>query len=423
MRRSVLIGAVIAVFLLPALISADSAGINFEPAAYFPGSIDNQNGWGGQNPPDIPINPLIDQEIVTNGPGAPASFGKQSWRLSNYYTAGSFGDMPFSPSLVNEAGETQALNGSGVFTFSGGVRQSHFEVQFAFASLDPNGIVENDSYFSASPDRGDGARMSYIRIEDHVSGIQVFFDDYQDRAPHGSLASPALGCGPEDNFIETMVASGLDRRKPHTVKLAIDFVDGPLNDVVKVYVDGTLRHTGTTWEDYFRWCTESGGGVPSDAAADQSRTVDSMLFRVAPGGLRPQNQGKGFLIDNLTYFSSQGRCRGGDGDGDFDDDKGHKHHGRFHHDSCEKDRGRVEEDDRDSGKHFESTSTDSATFTSNENSQTLTMIGTGLHDGLPVAFTMVAVDNGNLAPGVFTLILTDGYSVTGSLVNGRILIE
>src|SRR3989441_11500426 len=86
-------------------------------------------------------------------------------------------------------------------------------------------------------------------------------------------------------------------------------------------------------------------------------------------------------------------------------------------------RGRVEEDDSDSGKHFESTSTDSATFTSNENSQTLTMIGTGLHDGLPVAFTMVAVDNGNLAPGVFTLILTDGYSITGSLVNGSSVIE
>jgi hypothetical protein len=44
-------------------------------------------------------------------------------------------------------------------------------------------------------------------------------------------------------------------------------------------------------------------------------------------------------------------------------------------------------------------------------------------NGLPVGCTMVAVDNGNVAPGVFTLILTDGYSVTGSLVNGRIVIE
>src|SRR2546428_13608552 len=125
MKRSALSGAVLAVFVLPALISADSSSINFEPPAYSPGSIQGQNGWGGQNPPGIPINPLIDQEIVTNGLGAPASFGAQSWRISNAYTSGSFGDMPFSPSLVNEAGETMAKNGDGVVTFSGGIRQNH----------------------------------------------------------------------------------------------------------------------------------------------------------------------------------------------------------------------------------------------------------------------------------------------------------
>src|SRR6266566_4636310 len=84
MKRSALIGAVLDVFVLPALMSADSSSINFEPPAYSPGSIQGQNGWGGQNP--IPINALIDQEIVTNV-GAPASFGAQSWRISNAYTS------------------------------------------------------------------------------------------------------------------------------------------------------------------------------------------------------------------------------------------------------------------------------------------------------------------------------------------------
>jgi len=32
-------------------------------------------------------------------------------------------------------------------------------------------------------------------------------------------------------FVETMVASGLNRAKAHTVKLTMDFVDGPRNDV------------------------------------------------------------------------------------------------------------------------------------------------------------------------------------------------
>ena len=311
-RRKTLTPAVlVALIVLSAvfigLSYADSKGINFESPAYTTGSINGQNGWSGQNPPGLPINPGIDQAIVTNGSGAPASFGAQSWRLSNFYTSGSFGDMPFSPSLTDEAGETQAQNSNGVFQMSGGVRRSHFEAQFSFASADPTGATDNDSYFSTSADRGDGARMSYIRIEDRPSGMDVFFDDYADAAPFGTLATPANGCGAEDDFTEVQVASGLSRAAAHSVKVTIDFVDGPRNDVVKVYIDGTLVHTGTTWEDYFRWCTESGGGVPNDAAADQSRTVDSLLFRVggADGFTHPANFGKGFLIDGLSYLSSR----------------------------------------------------------------------------------------------------------------------
>jgi hypothetical protein len=247
--------------------------------------------------------------------------------------------MPFSPSLANEAGETQAFNGNGVLTFSGGTRQNHFESQWAFTSADPTGpgtdcssLSLTCSYLSMAPDRGDGARMSYIRLEDDLSGLRVFFDDYQDMPPYGSYGdatTAAQGCrlSLEDGWVETMVASGLDRTKAHTVKLTMDFVDGPRNDVVKVYVDGTLRHTGTSWEDYFRWCMESGGGTGS-TASDQSRTVDSMIFTVrsAVPETRPLNRGKGFLIDNLRLQSSTNVCRGGDGDGEFQDDHGSRHH-------------------------------------------------------------------------------------------------
>jgi Right handed beta helix region len=116
-------------------------------------------------------------------------------------------------------------------------------------------------------------------------------------------------------------------------------------------------------------------------------------------------------------------CKTGDGDGDFQDDKGHKHHGRFHEGSCENEGGHVEDDDRDSGKHFESTSTDSATFTSTENSRTLTMIGNGLDDGVPVGFSMIAVDYGGVIPVVYTLTLTSGRTFTGKLVTGSLLIQ
>src|SRR3977135_2556617 len=162
MKRFALIATLLSLFAA-AVLYADSLIIDFEAPTYHTGSIDMQNGWGGQNQPPTFINPAIDQKVVTNI-GAPASFGNQSWRISNAYTAGSFSDMPFSPSLANEAGETQAQNSNGVVTFSGGTRQKHFESQWAFTSADPKGLGTDCSptgvtcsYLSMAPDRGDGA--------------------------------------------------------------------------------------------------------------------------------------------------------------------------------------------------------------------------------------------------------------------------
>ena len=150
-----------------------------------------------------------------------------------------------------------------------------------------------------------------------------------------------------------------------------------------------------------------------------------MIFTVrgGQGETHPLNRLRGFLIDNLSLQSSGNVCRSGDGDGDFEDDHGHRHHGAFHDDSCESGGGRVEDDDLDSGKHFESTSISSATFTSNTNNQTLAMIGTGLDNGIPVGFTMVGVDYGGVVPATYTLILTDGRTFTGALVSGSLLIQ
>src|SRR5712691_12562729 len=96
------------------IASADSRTITFESPTYSTGSIDGQDGWAGTL--GIPINPAIDQAVVTNTYGY-TSFGGQSWRISNAYTDGAFGDWPFSPSLANEAGETMAQNG---VVYSGG---------------------------------------------------------------------------------------------------------------------------------------------------------------------------------------------------------------------------------------------------------------------------------------------------------------
>ncbi len=97
-RRNVLVLALALVVALTVatIAGADSTTITFESSTYSPGSIQGQNGWGGQTPPGIPINPAYDQAVVSNTYGY-TSFGGQSFRMSNAVTSGSFGDWPFSP--------------------------------------------------------------------------------------------------------------------------------------------------------------------------------------------------------------------------------------------------------------------------------------------------------------------------------------
>jgi hypothetical protein len=134
--------------------------------------------------------------------------------------------------------------------------------------------------------------MSYLRFDDSATGIDVTFYDVQQSGP----CSPS-GCA---NFVAATVATGLPRATPHTIKLTMDTLDGPGNDVVKVYIDGTLVKTGGSWEDYYRYDPE--------ASAEQSpRIVKTVLFR-AGGSSVPANLNNGFLIDNFSTTSSMLPC-------------------------------------------------------------------------------------------------------------------
>jgi Ca2+-binding RTX toxin-like protein len=273
-KTSAVAAAALALILLVGwqLARADSITSNFESPTYTVGNINGQDGWQKTGAYDV---------AVTSNTYGIASFGAQTLRISDAVTSGSFGDQTFSKPLVNEAGETVAENGG----LSGGTRQNHFEAQFDLASASTS--QQSGLSMSVSPDRGDGARMSYLRFEDQADGIHVFFDDVTD--PSHVVNS--------DSFNETDIAT-LNRTAPHTIKFVMDFVDGPDNDVVKIYIDGTLKITGTSWEDYYRFDTESNPSAPSDT----SRTVDSLLFREG-GTAHPANSGAGFLVDNLSLLS------------------------------------------------------------------------------------------------------------------------
>lgn len=260
-----LIISISALTLAPQAAQADSLSVDFE--SYTTGNINGQNGWTKTGGYDV--------EVVES----PVLSGSKSLRFSNAVTSGSFGDQTFSASLADEAGDAQAVNGGQ----SGGTRQNHFEAEFKIKAA--TSTYQPGLFLSVSPDRGDGARMSYLGFADTADGIDVTFYDVQ------SVVDPAV-------FTPTLVADNLSREAAHTAKLVIDFVDGPSNDIVKIYLDGNLVHTGTTWENYFRFDNES-----NPSLADESRTVDSLLFR-AGGTAAPATQGLGFLIDDITLSSS-----------------------------------------------------------------------------------------------------------------------
>lgn len=255
-------------------VFADTSSINFENPPYTVGSINGQDGWTSTGSVGSGCS-VYDHAVATQT--AFPTFGHQSLRLSDAVTSGCFGDQTFAKPLINSVGETAATAG----TFLPGTKQRHFEMQFDIASTVPTS-QQPGLHISVSPDRGDGSRMSYLRFEDGVAGIDVFFDDVQ------GTTNPA-------NFVETQIATGLNRMVPHKIKLTMDTLDGPSNDVVNVYIDGALVQTGTSWENYYRY--------DSEASAEQSpRIVKSVIFR-SSGTANPADAGKGFYFDNLSLLS------------------------------------------------------------------------------------------------------------------------
>jgi Calx-beta domain len=263
---------------------ADTVGSNFDALTL--GSINGQDGWSN---PGGAHNPY-DQEVALNSgfPNAPASFGTKSFRMSNAVTDGSFANWAFSKKTVDEAGEPAAAAGP----FLSGNRQPSYTGQFSFAptvSTPQAGLS-----MTVSPDRGDGGRMSWVQVTDTGApgGLNLNFYDYQDVAPFGSVGTPSDGCSGLDGYQLSTIATGISRTAAHTVELVMAFVPGQHNDVVKVYLDGVLKHTGTSWEDAARFC---------DGASLTTKTVRSLLFQARTGqGTAPATDGQGFLIDGVS---------------------------------------------------------------------------------------------------------------------------
>jgi hypothetical protein len=267
-RKQFAIAAIVALTLAMtgAIALADSISpITFEPPDYHVGNINGQQGWMKTGPYDVEV-----ADVSAYPAAAGYSFGTQALRLSDAVTSGSFGDQTFSPGLASPAGE--------------GTAESHFDASFSIGTA--LATEQAGLHTSVSPDDGNGGRMSYLRFEDQANGVHVYFDDVTDAGPFPTVA----------NFNETDIAT-LSRATAHSIRFAIDFKDGPANDVVRIYVDGALKITGTTWEDYYRYDPEQAGN------SNVIPTTSKLLFRES-GTANPANLGKGFLVDNVSLSSS-----------------------------------------------------------------------------------------------------------------------
>jgi hypothetical protein len=250
--------------------AADSIGpITFEPSeGYVVGDINGQMGW-------TKLNPAFDVKVaaVSAYPAAATyHFDSQALRLSDAVTSGSFGDQTFSPGLAQPAGEPPLMQRFSATLWIG-----------TALSTEQPGL-----HMTVSPDNGSGARMSYLRFEDHSDGVHVIFEDVTNPGPVGT----------ESNFVDTDIAT-LSRTRAHSIRFSITFKTGPGNDVVRIYVDGTEAIRGTTWENYYRYDPEQAG------SGNTISPVNKLLFRES-GDAHPANANKGFLVDRVSLDSDNG---------------------------------------------------------------------------------------------------------------------
>jgi hypothetical protein len=201
-----------------------------------------------------------------------------------------------------------------------------------------------------------------------------------------------------------------------------------------------LNRAGTALT-YSTYLGGTGDDLGLGIATDRARKVyvtgstNSADFPITPGAYDTKYNGAGppyfygdAFVTKLDVPTGEAGCDKADGDGEADDQSsGRTSHFQFHKksscpDQNDSENDNVQADDDGSGPHFQSTSVTSATYTVADQNQAVTMVGAGLHNGLPVSFTMLAVNYGDVAPGVFQINLTDGYSFIGSVVNGVIVI-
>jgi hypothetical protein len=114
-------------------------------------------------------------------------------------------------------------------------------------------------------------------------------------------------------------------------------------------------------------------------------------------------------------------CHEGDGHGQVAGPRGGTANFSFEQDKCE-DGGGASLSEQDSSSNTDFHATQISSIALDDLTHSVTITGEGDDNGVPCAFTAIAIDNG-LLPGLFSLTLGDGYAVSGTLLNGGIQLQ
>ena len=175
----------------------------------------------------------------------------------------------------------------------------------------------------------------------------------------------------------------------------------------------------------------STGGLTG--ASDRS-LADFFQISMDPNHLVNISFADNHVGSSVTYFTrektpaagiaTKGKCAGtaheAGGKGDQPGKNGGKAQFAFNYDDSSQLAAAASYADSGAGVSFQATQFTSAT--TDEVAHTITLVGSGTNNGLPVTFTIVAADSSLAAPGLFTITLSNGYSNTGSLLDGSITV-
>jgi acyl-homoserine lactone acylase PvdQ len=201
---------------------------------------------------------------------------------------------------------------------------------------------------------------------------------------------------------------------------------------LKNALDSTIEKLKSIYgsEDPNAWtCSRTnGGGEPGAGQADGTKcnpALDDIDYsEVGVGEVpdmpwvnRPTFQQVVQFPDGRAPGSQGEGCHEGDGGGQTGDSRSGTASFKFDADPCDDGAPEnISEQDSSSGTDFHSTQTQSATY--DDTAHSLTVAGLGTDKGVPVTFVMTAVDSELVPGGLFSLVLSDGYTRSGTLTSG-----